>query len=180
MIVGFERICRDKRVVFILVLFRSFFAGYPLSGWYQFLPQTSRKLKSSLPSKNAKWKNSFAFFKIPSRVEIHVLWRPSRIGDEMSRFGFPKGYQSFHGDTVDGDLAEEAIPVGGEAPYAWSTMLVPEASSHLTSRLEAHRASQTATSRDGSIRDRLLKSPELLLLFMMQVLPWLLVNRQER
>lgn len=43
--------------------------------------------------------------------------------DELNRFGFPKGYQSFDGGPTDRDLAKGLIPFGSEAPYMWSTML---------------------------------------------------------
>lgn len=84
-IISFERICRDEREVSSLALFRSFFVlktsrvpRYPLSWWYQFSPRASKKLKVSLPSKNAKWNDLFVFLKFLGRgwgggVEISVL-----------------------------------------------------------------------------------------------------------
>lgn len=76
----------------------------------------------SLPSKNAKWKDFFVFSKLPSRVVLPLVWRSSKVTYSMSRLGFPTGFRMINTiESIEGDLLEECIPCGGEAPYTWST-----------------------------------------------------------
>lgn len=129
----------------------------------------------SLPLKNAKWKEKKLFpLRFHLGVEIPVLWRASKVVDDLTRMGFPNGFKTLNGETVKRDLAKEIILVRGEASYTWSITLgeslssvpslcfvrlhsyicfcyaaKPLASCYRSTKLEAQRASQTNVSKGG-------------------------------
>lgn len=71
---------------------------------YQFSPRSSKKFKVTLPSKNAKWNDSFVFFKILDEVDVSVFWKASRVVDDWERVGFLSGFLVFNGETAGGEL----------------------------------------------------------------------------
>lgn len=63
------------------------------------------------------------FFKIPEGVETHVFWRVSKVVDDTNKVDISQNCRHFSGVSVGGELLEEDIPVGGDAPYFWSSVL---------------------------------------------------------
>lgn len=57
-----------------------------------------------------------------------------------------------------GNSRRGLITIRGEAPYTWGTMLVPEASLHLMSRLEARWASQGVAPDDIPGKEQIVET----------------------